>query len=286
MKQFVISLLFVLALVPDLHAVQTAITEAEGSACMGDDRSRKQTEQAALVDAKKNAVERTSTYIRNETEVKNFVVEKDLLAAYANAEVKVLQELDRSWYKDPSTGDCIRMKIRAEVLPNVETMETLAKDSRFADDPSAPLQVKAWTDKRAYKAGEKIKVYLKGNKPFYASVLYKDAGGATVQILPNPRRSDNYFNGGSIYEIPSGSDTFDLEVNPPFGEESIIVYASTAPLGELGLKADGGVYQVLTKTQEIGTLTRGIKLTGKAGNKTGVAASEFVESSTAVRTGK
>jgi len=286
MKQILIPLLFALALAPDLHAAQSAIAEAEGSACMGDDRSRKQTEQAALTDAKKKAVERTSTYIRNETEVKNFVVEKDLISAYANAEVKVLQELDRSWYKDPSTGECFKMRIKAEVIPDVRTMETLARDSRFADDPSAPLQVKAWTDKKAYKAGEKIKVYLKGNKPFYARVLYKDANGVMVQLLPNPHRSDNYFNGGSIYEIPSGSDTFDLEVNPPFGEESIIVYGSTAPLGELGLKAAGGVYQVVTKTPEIGMQTRGVKLTGKTGNTAGAAASEFVENATAVTTGK
>jgi hypothetical protein len=106
-----------------------------------------------------------------------------------------------------------------------------------------------------------------------------------VQLLPNPHRSDNYFNGGSVYEIPSGSDKFDLEVNPPFGEESIIVYGSTAPLGELGLKADGGVYQVMTKTTEIGMQTRGIKLTGRTESKGG-AASEFVENATAVKTGK
>jgi hypothetical protein len=286
MKRILIPLLLALVLVSDLHAAQSAITEAEGSACMGDDRSRKQTEQAALADAKKKAVERTSTHIRSETEVKNFVVEKDLLSAYANAEVKILEELDHSWYKDPSTGDCFRMRIKAEVVPDVRTMESLAKDSRFADDPSAPLQVKAWTDKKEYKAGEKIKVYLKGNKPFYARVLYKDVKGATVQLLPNPHRSDNYFNGGSVYEIPSGNDKFDLEVSPPFGEESIIVYGSTAPLGELGLKADGGVYQVVTKTPEIGIQTRGIKLTGTTGNKAGGAASEFVESAAAVTTGK
>ena len=138
MKRILIFLLLAFTPGADLHAAQSAITDADGSACMGDDRSRKQTEQAALTDAKKRAVERTSTYIRNETEVKNFVVEKDLLPAYANAEVKVLEELEGSWYKDPSTGDCFRMRIKAEVIPDVRTMETLAKDSRFAEDPSAP----------------------------------------------------------------------------------------------------------------------------------------------------
>ena len=53
-----------------------------------------------------------------------------------------------------------------------------------------------------------------------------------VQILPNPYRNENYFQGGAVYEIPSGNDRFDLEISPPFGKENITVYASTSPLGQ------------------------------------------------------
>lgn len=286
MKRALFALLCGLLLTGDLYAAQSTITEAEGSACMGDDRSRKQTEQAALADAKRKAVEFVSTYVKSETQVKNFALEQDLLSAYAHAEVKLLREPEKTWYKDASSGDCLKMKIKAEIVPDVKAMEALSKDARFTDDPSAPLMVKAWTDKKEYKAGEKIKVYLRGNKPFYARVLYRDAGVALVQLLPNPHRPDNYFNGGSVYEVPAGNDTFELEVGPPFGDENIIVYASTSPLGEIGLKAEGGVYQITTRAQEIGTKTRGIKLTGKAGNKAASEASEFHESTVAVRTAK
>ncbi|HWR72231.1 MAG TPA: DUF4384 domain-containing protein [Nitrospirota bacterium] len=286
MGRIVLTLLCGLLLVGDLYAEQSTITEAEGSACMGDDKSRKQTEQAALADAKRKAVEFASTYVKSETQVKNFALEQDLLSAYAHAEVKLLREPEKTWYKDASAGDCLKMRIKAEVVPDVKAMEALAKDTRFTDDPSAPLLVKASTDKKEYKAGEKIKIYLRGNKPFYARVVYRDAGGALVQLLPNPHRPDNYFNGGSVYEVPAGNDTFELEVSPPFGEENIIVYASTSPLGEIGLKAEGGVYQITTKAQEIGTKTRGIKLTGTTGNKAAMEASEFHESTAAVRTAK
>jgi len=44
-------------LVNPLYAAQATITEAEGFSCMGEDQSRKQTEQVALVDAKRKAVE-------------------------------------------------------------------------------------------------------------------------------------------------------------------------------------------------------------------------------------
>jgi hypothetical protein len=78
--------------------------------------------------------------------------------------------------------------------------------------------------------------------------------------LPNPYRQDNYFQGGVIYEIPSGKDKFELEVNPPFGEESITVYASVAELGDIDLKQEGPVYEVKTKSQDIGVKSRGIKI--------------------------
>ncbi len=280
-----IVLMFLVLFTP-AYAAQSTITEADGNACMGDDKSKKQTEQAALADAKKRAVEFASTYIKSETHVKNFELEKDLLSAYANAEVKIIQELDKSWYKDPSSGDCCKIKIKAEIIPDVKAMEALSKDTRLSDDPSAPLKVKAWTDKKEYKAGEKIKVYIRGNKPFYARVLYKDASGETLQLLPNPYRAENYFNGGSVYEIPAGNDKFDLEVSPPFGEENVIVYASSSPLGEISTEAQGGVYQVKTQTRDIGMKTRGVKLAEKTDSKGASAASEFFEDKVVVKTGR
>jgi hypothetical protein len=287
MHKLIISIVFNLIMVTTLYAAQSTITDAEGSACMGDDKSRKQTEDAALTDAKKKAVEFASTYIKSETEVKNFALEKDLLSAYAHAEVKLLQEPIKEWYKDPNSGDCLKMKIKAEVIPDTAAMQKMAAQSpAVSDDPSAPLTVKAWTDKKAYREGEKIKVYIKGNKPFYARVLYQDASGEMVQILPNPYRTDNYFNGGAMYEIPTGNDKFELEVSPPFGEENVLVYASTSPLGEISIVAQGGVYQVKTKTRDIGLKTRSIKLTEKKDEGSAPAASEFFEDKAVVKTGK
>ena len=281
------AILVILLLTKSLFAAQSTIVEADGAACMGDDKSRKQTEQAALTDAKKRAVEFTSTYVKSETQVKDFIVEKDLLAAYARAEVKIIQELEKVWYKDSASGDCYRLKIKAEVIPDVKALEKLARDTQFSDDPAAPLQVKAWTDKQGYKEGEKVRIYLKGNKPFYARVLYRDAGGATLQILPNPYRKDNYFNGGSVYEIPAGNNQFDLQVNPPFGEESVIVYASTTPLGAIGVESLGAVYQVKTQARDIGVQSRGVQLMEKKGGKSlAPAAAEFFEDKVVIKTVK
>lgn len=266
-----------------VFASQSTITEAEGYACMGEDRSRRETEKVALAAAKRNAIEFASTYMTSETHVKNFELEKDLVSAYANATVEIIKELEKGWYKDTNAGDCFRIKIKVEVIPDEKAMEKVSKRKDVADDPSAPLHVRLWTDKKEYERGDRMRIYIKGNKPFYARVIYKDAAGEMVQILPNPYRNENYFQGGVIYEIPSGNDRFDLEISPPFGEENIIVYASTSPLGEIDLHSQGGVYFVKTKAKDIGARTRGIKLTGKSTNKSGYA-SEFYEDKAEVKT--
>ena len=281
----VASLLVFVFMASALYAGQSTITVVDVTACMGDDKSRKQTENEALSNAKRTAVEYASTYLKSETRVKDFQIEKDLVDAYANATIKIIEEVEKAWYKDPASGDCFKLKIKAEVIPDDKAMAQIAKDKSVVDDPNAPLNVQLWTDKKEYRQSEKIKVYLKGNKPFYARVLHKDVKGALLQILPNAYRTDNYFNGGVVYEIPSGNDRFDLEVNPPFGEENIIVYSSLAPLGDINLKETGGVYQVKTVANDVGVRTRGIKLKEREEGKE-PAASEFFEVKVIVHTGK
>jgi hypothetical protein len=285
MKNCLLVLLLVFFFASPLHAAQSTIAEAEGLACMGYDKSRKQTEEEALAQARRKAAEYASTFIKSETKVKNFELEKDLIEAYAHAAVKIIQEIERTWYKDASSGDCFRVRIKAEVVPDSRMMNRVEKG--ISVDPSGPLFVQAWTDKKEYKESEKIKIYLRGNKPFYARLMYKSSSGDLVQILPNPYRSEKYFNGGVIYEIPSGSDRFDLQITPPFGEESIILYASSEPLGEISTTAQGGVFQVKTRSEDVGMKTRGIKIGGREeGSSTPHKAAEFFEDTVRVTTKK
>lgn len=285
MIRLTISVFISIFMVTILHASQSTITEADGYACMGYDKSKKQTEDEAFTNAKRKAVEYASTYIKSETHVKDFQLEKDLIDAYANATVKIIQELERTWYKDASSGDCFKVKIKAEVVPDDQAMSKISKGQGVTDDPSAPLHINVWTDKKGYRQSEKIKVYIKGNKPFYARVVYKDAKDSLIQLLPNPYRMNNYFNGGVIYEMPSGEDQFELEVTPPFGSESIMVYGSTSPLGEIDLTPVGGVYQIKTSPENIGNVTRGIALKAKSLDEKSKAA-EFSEAEIALKTGK
>lgn len=289
MRKVVLALLVVTCVSSPLYAAQSTIVDVDGNACMGDDKSRKQTEQAAMADAKRSAAERALTYLKSETEVKNMTVETDLVNVYAQATVRIIQELEKNWFRDANSGDCFRIRIKAEIVPDEKAMEKAFKVMDFADNPGAPLKVQLWTDKPEYKQGEKIKLFVKGNKPFYARVLYKDTRGQIVQILPNPYRMDNYFQGGLVYELPEGNkDRFRLMVYPPFGSEQIILYASTVPLGDLDLESSGVVYDVKTKERDIGITSRGLKIVGND-RPGGVSASrppgaEFVESNAELKT--
>ncbi len=287
MRKIVFSLIIILFAVTHLYAAQSTIKVAEGSACMGDDKSRKQTETLALAEAKRTAVEEVKTYVSSATEVKDFEVQKDLVAAYANATVSVIETVEKGWYKDPAMGDCYRIKIKTEVVPDEKAMKKAQQKAKetVLDDPSLPLAVKVWTDKPDYRAGEKIRIYLKGNKPFFARVIYRDAAKNHLQLLPNPYRQDNYFQGGVVYEIPSGNDKFELEVNPPFGEENIIIYASVTQLGDLKLKDEGAVFAVKTRSKDIGMKTRSIKVQAASQGQADVPA-EFSEGTATVKTKK
>ncbi|WP_353686247.1 DUF4384 domain-containing protein [Thermodesulfovibrio sp. 3462-1] len=272
MSKFITGLILSLIFVSYLYGAQSTITESEGYACMGEDRTKRQTEETALQDAKRKAIEQVSTYIQSETQVKDFELQKDIVNAYANAKVRVISAQAKWDSEPPKVGDCYRIKIKAEVIPDEEAMKRISQ-AKEIDDPLAPLKVRLWTEKKEYKAGERIKLYLKGNKPFYARVLYRQADGTVVQILPNPYRKDNYFQGGVVYEIPSGPDRFELETTPPFGEESFIVYASTGELGNIELEETGSVYKVRTSLNDAGDKTRGINIVEKGR----VKSAEFVE---------
>lgn len=275
-------------------AGQSSITEAEGESCMGDDKSRRQTEQVALESAKRLAIEYTSTHISSSTVVENFELKEDVVEAFNQAEVKVLDVLDEQW-ADPSVSDCFTIRIKAEVIPSQERMQAMDSTQMMAD-PRLPLNVQLWVNSQdeTYREGDQLKVYLQGNKPFYARLLYIDAQGNNVQLLPNRHRRDNYFAGATMFEVPTGKDNFKLKVSPPFGKEKLVLYASTLPLGQIQTEDAGDFYVVTEQPQEVAAKTRGISIKpkgsaggasaggGAAGETSDVA--EFAEASVEITT--
>jgi len=264
---------------------RSVIVTAEGISAMGNDKSRDKTKADALIAAKRDASEKAGTYIKSQTTVKNYVTEEDLLQSFSGAEIKILKTVKDEWFKDEQLGESYKIVIEAEVVPAKMTDSELSS-AKFLDDPTAPLTISVWCDKKekSYKKGQVMKLFLKGNKPFYGKIVYKQADGTLLQLLPNPYRTDNYFHGGTMYELPSGKDQYSLEISEPFGTENIIVYASTNEIGDGNIEKADAVFAVKDNLQQTGIKTRGIKI--KAGKDNSSSSAEFYETKLEIITGK
>lgn len=104
---------------------QKEIIVEEGYACMGDDKSRNQTEQEAILSAKRNALTFSYAYISSRTEVQDSQLIKDVVLSATLANVKVLQILERGWIRDIDRGECFKIKIKAEIEPDIKAIEAI-----------------------------------------------------------------------------------------------------------------------------------------------------------------
>lgn len=291
MKRTTFLLIIILFLLPsccwsqdvNTYGQGSVIMEVEGHACMGDERSRKETRLMAITETKRKAAEMALTHISSETRMKDFALSSDIVDAYSQAKVKIVEEKETGWFTDEFAGECYKTKLKVEVVPDLDRLSKVINKDTLIEEPSAPLTVKLWTDKKSYRVGEKIKIYLRGNKPFYARIVYQDKSENLIQLIPNPYRNDNYFNGGVTYEIPSGNDRFELQVSPPLGKEKIILYTSTSDLGKLDLQQSGGVYMVQDSSKGMEAKTRGVTITKKTGSS-GSGVAEFSEANVTVTT--
>ena len=236
---------------------QSTIMDTEGVGCVEGERRSVEARRVAETDAKRIAAERVQTFITSNTNVENFELQKDIIEAYSTAEVKVLSVLSEEW---DEREECVTIAIHAEVKPVDQNLDTEEMLNLLLADPSAPLTVKLWTNKDTYSPNDVMQIYVKGNKPFYGMLTYRDAEGNILQILPNPNRRENYFNGGVVYTVPGNRDTFELVVEPPFGEESLSLYASTVPLGDVNKIDIGAAFQVRDDEEKIAAKTRGLKI--------------------------
>lgn len=235
----------------------SSIVRAEGTACMGDDASRRQTRDTAMQRARDQAARLVRSHISSSVTVRDNVLREDLIRSYARADVRVLEVLESAWHQDPTAGQCYRTRILAEVVPEASGKNL---HGSLPEDPAAPLTIRLWTDKDSYRSGEVVRVYLKGNKPFYALLAYKDVAGRLIQLLPNPMRHANRFQGGVVYRVPDLEDGFDLKVIPPYGREKVMLFAGTGPLGTVRTTKNSGILVIDETPEDLARSTRSIRL--------------------------
>jgi hypothetical protein len=111
-------------------------------------------------------------------------------------------------------------------------------------DKANLLDVRIWTEKKDYSEGQKIVLYLRGNRNFYGKIIRIDAQGNVCQILPNNYRQISFLEKDRRYIIPDEGDRYELKSQPPFGTIRFVAYASRLPMSQVNLKTiTGGIFQ-------------------------------------------
>lgn len=271
-----------LAIFAEDEPKRTSIQEVEAFAYISENMTISQTRQAAFAEAKRQALERAKTFIRSQTRVKDFEVEYDLVWSDAEGAVTLLESKDEGIKENTRYYVWIKAEVEYSLLPkerqappSAASIMPVTMPKEGGDAPtecllpaSGPLSVCVWTDKKTYKPGEYITVFIKGNRDFYAVVADENPAGEIIRLLPNTYRPTGSgpdkgpFKAGVIYTVPGPEDRFRLEVVPPYGEEKITVIASDRPLGSLDLEdAGAGLSRFKGTMEDMSAQTRSIAVT-------------------------
>ncbi|MFX0135520.1 MAG: DUF4384 domain-containing protein [Candidatus Hodarchaeota archaeon] len=253
----------------------SAIVEADGYAYLAENKTIQQIREEAKAIAKREALEKAQTYIKSMTRVENYKLTYDLIESGSEGTVKILESKDYGITADNRYHYWVKAEIK--YMLKISAKE---KSIGIMSDDSAPLTVTLRTEKGEYALGDEIRIFIQGNKNFYANIVYEDATGNLIQILPNQYRKDNLFKGNREYMIPDKNDNFSLRIQPPFGTEKIRLYASINVLGKADITPFGkSFYNIRDNLDEYSEKTRGIDVVGKEN-----AGAEFFETSCPILT--
>ncbi|WP_455202426.1 DUF4384 domain-containing protein [Kaarinaea lacus] len=110
-------------------------------------------------------------------------------------------------------------------------------------------------DKQTFQQGDVISFLISLDQDAFVLMVYEDAERNIVQIIPNRYRQSNRYETGLFMSVPNRDEPFEFVVSPPFGKETIWVFASEKKFPELpgvelenGLKKlSGGFSDILSK---------------------------------------
>lgn len=155
--------------------------------------------------------------------------------------VKVLKQ-EEATAKTPGKKSSLWME--AEGTFTLNNPKTGKRPEAKALDRAGFLDVRLWTEQKEYEDGQKITLYLQGNRDFQGKIIKIDPKGQVHQILPNNYRQLSSFEKGKRYCLPDEGDRYQLTVQPPFGTVRFIVYATSLPMSQVNLAtATGGIFR-------------------------------------------
>ena len=95
-------------------------------------------------------------------------------------------------------------------------------------------------DVHSFQQGDIISFYVSLAKDAYLTVVYQDAGNHLYLLIPNALYRDNFFKAGLFIPIPNEQNPFQFRITPPFGKETLWVFASDQAFADLPVQATEG----------------------------------------------
>ena len=197
----------------DDHKEKPFLTEAEGTACMGDDKSRKQTEEVARNEARRRAAEQAATQVRAQSRVSIGTLEEDVIKIISGGKVRVIEVLESKWDKD----GCYKYRVRAEVtqsppgeMPGVALTEEEKLWGALEDSPdlrAVDTFIATFPYSMHIEKARTLQIELEANYPRVAGpyLVYRDTA---LHLRPSTQAI-------SISEIGQGEILRVLKIHDP-----------------------------------------------------------------------
>jgi len=115
--------------------------------------------------------------------------------------------------------------------------------------------------RNALKIGDSIVFRFRSNRDGYLTIVDIQPGGDVVVLFPNDFSRDNRVASGTLYSIPSASDTFEVTVSEPAGTDTVVAFFTEKKAEWLDTRTlEGSGFRTVKGTERFNA-TRGLSVT-------------------------
>jgi len=83
-------------------------------------------------------------------------------------------------------------------------------------------------DQQEFQQNDVVSFLLNLDRDAYVFVIYQDASQQRVQIIPNKIQRQHFYKAGFFIAVPAENSAFQFVIQPPFGKETLWVFATDA----------------------------------------------------------
>ena len=101
-------------------------------------------------------------------------------------------------------------------------------------------------DRQTFQKGDPLSFLLSLNRDAYLLLIYENAAGKLLQVLPNPFEGQRLYRAGLFMPFPDRTASFRFKIDAPFGKETLWAFASDLPFPRLEGKPLKNGFKLLT----------------------------------------